>query len=181
MDYSRSRFGKHLFILFYFISGLWKPAFWAERPQFIGNGLRIAKPMAFFPLPWRGAWWKVRCPSHCELTYIDNQSWRRSVGSAVLLPDHFTFQELYPAGNMLYNFYKVELHCCNGDWRRADSLVNPVPLASRDLVSFSWRPAHRLPLVWLIQAESAVDQMDWIEKITGVIASLLSSQSPERV
>jgi len=31
------------------------------------------------------------------------------------------------------------------------------------------------------QAESAVDQMDWIEKITGVIASLLTSQSPEQV
>lgn len=26
-----------------------------------------------------------------------------------------------------------------------------------------------------------MDQMDWIEKITGVIASLLSSQSPEQV
>ena len=33
----------------------------------------------------------------------------------------------------------------------------------------------------LIQAESAVEQMDWIDKITGVIASLLSSQAPERV
>lgn len=33
----------------------------------------------------------------------------------------------------------------------------------------------------LVQAESALDQMDWIEKITGVIASLLSSQAPERV
>lgn len=32
-----------------------------------------------------------------------------------------------------------------------------------------------------VQAESALDQMDWIEKITGVIASLLSSQTPERV
>jgi hypothetical protein len=32
-----------------------------------------------------------------------------------------------------------------------------------------------------MQAESAVDQMDWIEKITGVIASLLTSQSPEQV
>jgi len=31
------------------------------------------------------------------------------------------------------------------------------------------------------QAESAIDQMDWIEKITGVIASLLTSQSPEQV
>ena len=31
------------------------------------------------------------------------------------------------------------------------------------------------------QAESALDQMDWIEKITGVIASLLSSQAPDRV
>ncbi|KAK3123954.1 hypothetical protein QOZ80_8AG0638470 [Eleusine coracana subsp. coracana] len=34
--------------------------------------------------------------------------------------------------------------------------------------------------VYTLQAESAVDQMDWIEKITGVIASLLSSQSPEQ-
>lgn len=33
----------------------------------------------------------------------------------------------------------------------------------------------------LVKAESAMDQMDWIEKITGVIASLLSSQSPEQV
>ena len=32
-----------------------------------------------------------------------------------------------------------------------------------------------------VQAESALDQMDWIEKITGVNASLLSSQAPERV
>ncbi|PKA55278.1 ADP-ribosylation factor GTPase-activating protein AGD3 [Apostasia shenzhenica] len=33
---------------------------------------------------------------------------------------------------------------------------------------------------YTLQAESAMDQMDWIEKITGVIASLLSSQSPEK-
>ncbi|KAI9125980.1 hypothetical protein K1719_003398 [Acacia pycnantha] len=33
---------------------------------------------------------------------------------------------------------------------------------------------------YTLQAESAMDQMDWIEKITGVIASLLSSQIPER-
>lgn len=33
---------------------------------------------------------------------------------------------------------------------------------------------------YTLQAESALDQMDWIEKITGVIASLLSSQLPER-
>lgn len=33
---------------------------------------------------------------------------------------------------------------------------------------------------YTLQAESALDQMDWIEKITGVIASLLSSQTPER-
>ncbi|XP_044461542.1 ADP-ribosylation factor GTPase-activating protein AGD3-like [Mangifera indica] len=33
---------------------------------------------------------------------------------------------------------------------------------------------------YTLQAESAMDQMDWIEKITGVIASLLSSQTPER-
>ncbi|PKU66325.1 ADP-ribosylation factor GTPase-activating protein AGD3 isoform X1 [Dendrobium catenatum] len=33
---------------------------------------------------------------------------------------------------------------------------------------------------YTLQAESAIDQIDWIEKITGVIASLLSSQSPEK-
>ncbi|KAG6520386.1 ADP-ribosylation factor GTPase-activating protein AGD3-like [Zingiber officinale] len=33
---------------------------------------------------------------------------------------------------------------------------------------------------YTLQAESAKDQMDWIEKITGVIASLLNSQSPEQ-
>ncbi|KAK3018170.1 hypothetical protein RJ639_003840 [Escallonia herrerae] len=33
---------------------------------------------------------------------------------------------------------------------------------------------------YTLQAESSLDQMDWIEKITGVIASLLSSQTPER-
>ncbi|GMH15090.1 hypothetical protein Nepgr_016931 [Nepenthes gracilis] len=33
---------------------------------------------------------------------------------------------------------------------------------------------------YTLQAESALDQMDWVEKITGVIASLLSSQTPER-
>ncbi|XP_058102949.1 ADP-ribosylation factor GTPase-activating protein AGD3-like isoform X3 [Magnolia sinica] len=33
---------------------------------------------------------------------------------------------------------------------------------------------------YTLQAESAMDQMDWIEKITGVIASLLSAQSPEQ-
>ncbi|KAL7139720.1 hypothetical protein ABFS83_09G072500 [Erythranthe nasuta] len=33
---------------------------------------------------------------------------------------------------------------------------------------------------YTLQAENATDQMDWIEKITGVITSLLSSQAPER-
>ncbi|KAK4486212.1 hypothetical protein RD792_008882 [Penstemon davidsonii] len=34
---------------------------------------------------------------------------------------------------------------------------------------------------YTLQAENAADQMDWIEKITGVITSLLSSQEPERL
>ncbi|KAB1217530.1 ADP-ribosylation factor GTPase-activating protein AGD1 [Morella rubra] len=33
---------------------------------------------------------------------------------------------------------------------------------------------------YTLQAENAVDQMDWIEKITGVIASLLKVQAPEK-
>ncbi|CAL5373127.1 unnamed protein product [Camellia sinensis] len=32
---------------------------------------------------------------------------------------------------------------------------------------------------YTLQAESSLEQMDWVEKITGVIASLLSSQAPE--
>lgn len=32
-----------------------------------------------------------------------------------------------------------------------------------------------------MQAESAMEQMDWVEKITGVITCLLSSQTPEKV
>ena len=32
-----------------------------------------------------------------------------------------------------------------------------------------------------MQAENALDQMDWVEKINGVIASLLSSQALEKV
>lgn len=32
-----------------------------------------------------------------------------------------------------------------------------------------------------MQAENKIEQMDWIEKITGVITSLLTSQAPERV
>ncbi|XP_024041806.1 ADP-ribosylation factor GTPase-activating protein AGD1 isoform X1 [Citrus clementina] len=34
--------------------------------------------------------------------------------------------------------------------------------------------------VYTLQAENTLDQMDWIEKINGVIASLLSFQTPER-
>ncbi|CAH1419491.1 unnamed protein product [Lactuca virosa] len=33
--------------------------------------------------------------------------------------------------------------------------------------------------IYTLQAESSLEQMDWIEKINGVIASLLSSQTPE--
>lgn len=32
-----------------------------------------------------------------------------------------------------------------------------------------------------IQAENAIDRMDWMDKITGVIASLLNNQIPEQV
>lgn len=32
-----------------------------------------------------------------------------------------------------------------------------------------------------MQAESSLEQKDWIDKINGVIASLLTSQSPEMV
>jgi hypothetical protein len=31
------------------------------------------------------------------------------------------------------------------------------------------------------QAENVIDRMDWMDKITGVIASLLSNQVPDQV
>ncbi|CAK9205445.1 unnamed protein product [Sphagnum jensenii] len=35
--------------------------------------------------------------------------------------------------------------------------------------------------IYTLQAENAVDRMDWVDKITGVIASLLNNQVPEQV
>ena len=46
---------------------------------------------------------------------------------------------------------------------------------------FSHGLINRFFYFYCLQAENAMDQMDWIEKITGVIASLLNSQSPEQV
>lgn len=52
---------------------------------------------------------------------------------------------------------------------------------SQYLINF-YGPVNLVPdNLSFVQAESATDQMDWIEKITGVIASLLSCQSPEKV
>ncbi|KAJ1443077.1 Pleckstrin-like proteiny domain [Sesbania bispinosa] len=54
-------------------------------------------------------------------------------------------------------------------------------LLSRWLSSHHHGGVHDEKSVAHHTAESALDQMDWIEKITGVIASLLSSQIPERL
>lgn len=51
----------------------------------------------------------------------------------------------------------------------------------RDSTIFCSRLSIVFRFCLALQAESAQDQMDWIEKITGVIASLLNSQTPERV
>ncbi|KAG2706437.1 hypothetical protein I3843_05G092700 [Carya illinoinensis] len=56
-----------------------------------------------------------------------------------------------------------------GDWKRRFFVLD-----SRGMLYY-YRKQCSKP-----SAESALDQMDWIEKITGVIASLLSSQAPER-
>ncbi|ONM03418.1 Discolored-paralog2 [Zea mays] len=55
------------------------------------------------------------------------------------------------------------------DWKRRFFVLD-----SRGMLYYYRKQITRPPV------ESAVDQMDWIEKITGVIASLLSSQSPEQ-
>ncbi|KAG2301154.1 hypothetical protein Bca52824_029805 [Brassica carinata] len=56
-----------------------------------------------------------------------------------------------------------------GDWKRRFFILD-----SRGMLYY-----YRKPWNWS-SAENAQDQMDWIEKITGVIASLLSFQTPER-
>ncbi|KAK1270431.1 ADP-ribosylation factor GTPase-activating protein AGD3 [Acorus gramineus] len=56
-----------------------------------------------------------------------------------------------------------------GDWKRRFFVLD-----SRGMLYYYRKQSSRP------SAESAMDQMDWIEKITGVIASLLSSQSPEQ-
>ncbi|MED6173338.1 ADP-ribosylation factor GTPase-activating protein agd3 [Stylosanthes scabra] len=57
-----------------------------------------------------------------------------------------------------------------GDWKRRFFVLD-----SRGLLYYYRKQVSKS------SAESALDQMDWIEKITGVIASLLSSQIPERL
>ncbi|PKA53901.1 ADP-ribosylation factor GTPase-activating protein AGD3 [Apostasia shenzhenica] len=56
-----------------------------------------------------------------------------------------------------------------GDWKRRFFVLD-----SRGILYYYPKKWNRL------SAESAMDQMDWIEKITVVIASLLGSQTPEK-
>ncbi|XP_017642433.1 ADP-ribosylation factor GTPase-activating protein AGD3 isoform X3 [Gossypium arboreum] len=56
-----------------------------------------------------------------------------------------------------------------GDWKRRFFVLD-----SRGMLYYYRKQISKS------SAESALDQMDWIEKITGVIASLLNSQAPER-
>ncbi|CAI0381421.1 unnamed protein product [Linum tenue] len=64
-----------------------------------------------------------------------------------------------------------------GDWKRRFFVLD-----SRGMLYYYRKQCSKPSVSALVrvQAESALDQMDWIEKITGVIASLLSSQAPER-
>jgi len=83
-----------------------------------------------------------------------------------LLQNNFTNKELYFAGKCLR-------HPDNSLGCSKRTGFQPRFLIDNNLL------VKIYPLA--IQAESAAEQMDWIEKITGVITSLLTSQTPERV
>lgn len=133
--------------------------------------------MAFISLSWWSARREICCSSHCELVDFNNKGWCGSIRSEVLLQNYFANKELYIAGKVTQFSHKnYEIF-----------LVPKSDYVLCFLIGYEnsyWWFLFVLSIfrTWLVvQAESALDQMDWIEKITGVIASLLSSQAPERV
>ncbi|KAK4488931.1 hypothetical protein RD792_004721 [Penstemon davidsonii] len=133
--------------------------------------------------------WKRRffvLDSRGMLCYYRKQ-WSRPTlhGSSGLLPAHKTSSS-EPGSGLLSRWLSSHYHGGVHDEKSvARHTVNLVTSTIKvDAEQSDLRFCFRIisPMKnYTLQAESAPDQMDWIEKITGVITSLLSSQAPERM
>ncbi|KAL3835403.1 hypothetical protein ACJIZ3_010139 [Penstemon smallii] len=133
--------------------------------------------------------WKRRffvLDSRGMLCYYRKQ-WSRPTlhGSSGLLPAHKTSSS-EPGSGLLSRWLSSHYHGGVHDEKSvARHTVNLVTSTIKvDTEQSDLRFCFRIisPMKnYTLQAESASDQMDWIEKITGVITSLLSSQAPERM
>ncbi|CAK9186903.1 unnamed protein product [Ilex paraguariensis] len=130
--------------------------------------------------------WKRRffvLDSRGMLLYYRKQ-WSRSPGSGSQLPAHRNSSSEPGAGLLsrwLSSHYHGGVHDEKSVARHTVNLLTSTIKIDADQsdLRFCFRiisPTKN----YTLQAESALDQMDWIDKITGVITSLLSCQAPER-
>lgn len=136
------------------------------------SNLRADWKRRFFVLDSRG------------MLYYYRKQWSRiSVGGSQLAPHKSNHAEAGPGllSRWLSSHYHGGVHDEKAVARHTVNLLTSTIKIDADQsdLRFCFRiisPSKS----YTLQAESALDQMDWIEKITGVITSLLSSHSPNR-
>uniref|UniRef100_A0A6V7QZE0 ADP-ribosylation factor GTPase-activating protein AGD3-like n=1 Tax=Ananas comosus var. bracteatus TaxID=296719 RepID=A0A6V7QZE0_ANACO len=128
--------------------------------------------------------WKRRffvLDSRGMLYYYRKQYSKPSAGSHSTLKGHNSSEH---SSGLLGRLFSPHNHGANDDKSVARHTVNLLTATIKvDEDQSDLRFCFRIispTKNYTLQAESATDQMDWIEKITGVIASLLSCQSPEK-
>ncbi|PSR89416.1 ADP-ribosylation factor GTPase-activating protein [Actinidia chinensis var. chinensis] len=118
------------------------------------------------------------------MLYYFRKQWSRTSGGASQLPVHKN-NPSEPGSGLLSRWLSSHYHGGVHDEKAVarhtvNLLTSTIKIdADQSDLRFCFRiisPTKN----YTLQAESAVEQMDWIDKITGVIASLLSSQAPER-
>uniref|UniRef100_A0A5B7C040 ADP-ribosylation factor GTPase-activating protein AGD3-like n=1 Tax=Davidia involucrata TaxID=16924 RepID=A0A5B7C040_DAVIN len=118
------------------------------------------------------------------MLYYYRKQWSRSSGSGSQLPLH-RHNPSEPGPGLLSRWLSSHYHGGVHDEKSVahhtvNLLTSTIKVdADQSDLRFCFRiisPTKN----YTLQAESTLDQMDWIEKITGVIASLLSSQAPEK-
>ncbi|KAG9152431.1 hypothetical protein Leryth_015841 [Lithospermum erythrorhizon] len=131
--------------------------------------------------------WKRRffvLDSRGMLYYYRKQQWSRSGASGNLHPVQKT-SSLEPGSGLLSRWLSSHYHGGVNDEKSVachtlNLLTSTIKMdAEQSDLRFCFRIVSPTK-IYTLQAENAVEQMDWIEKINGVIASLLTSQSPER-
>ncbi|XP_042501757.1 ADP-ribosylation factor GTPase-activating protein AGD3-like isoform X1 [Macadamia integrifolia] len=119
------------------------------------------------------------------MLYYYRKQWTRPSGTGVQLPSQRTHNSSEIGSGLLSRWLSSHYHGGVHDEKSVahhtvNLLTSTIKVdADQSDLRFCFRiisPSKN----YTLQAESALDQMDWIEKITGVIASLLSSQSPEQ-